>query len=176
MATLNFNRAGGNPRVIGDVEVMANLNKQLEGITMRTMGGLIKAAAHVRTTTEHKPPLTPVDLGSISVGKASSFKGERSGILGSDHSKTVAEAQTWVTANEGAKKKFLMMGYSANYALYVHEMVGMNPQAGYRYGPGPGRKRKYKPRQGAGARWLITAIQGESPKIIQIVRDNAQIR
>ena len=152
--------------------IETNLNRELLGIETRSMKGLIMAAAHVRTETEKTSPLTPVDLGNLraswfvvtaqktAVGSGShQFKGPKAAKLSSDHSSTVGEARGIVASQSSGRNKFLMMGYSANYALYVHEMMGAN----------------FK-RPGAGPKWLESAIKNNSAKIVQIVKDNAQIK
>lgn len=159
-------------QVHGLDQVVSNLNKELEEIENRSMKGLIMAAAHVRNQTEKTPPLTPVDLGnlrsswfvvtakSVPVGSGiHKFKGPKAAQLSTDHSSTVGEGQGIVASQSTEKKKFLMMGYSANYALWVHEMLGAN----------------FK-RPGAGPKWLESAIKTNSKKIVQIVKDNAQIK
>jgi hypothetical protein len=173
--------------VSGLEAVMAKLNAEILNIENASMRGMIKAAAYIRNETEKTPPVTPVDLGnlraswfvvtakSVPVGKGSQFKGDRAGIFSSEHAATVAEGRGLMTAYSIGKVKTLMMGYSANYALWVHEMVGMNPQAGFRYGPGPGKKRRYKPRSGSGPKWFETCIKKNSAKIVQIIRDNSII-
>lgn len=152
--------------------VMANLNKEIMAIEARSMKGLIMSAALVRNETEKTPPLTPVDLGnlraswfvvtasSVPVGKGTQqFKGFQAAKLSGEHSSTVMEAQGVVTASSTGKKKFLMMGYSANYALWVHEMMGAN----------------FK-RPSAGPKWLESAVKNNSQMIVKIIKDNAQIK
>lgn len=162
----------GAAQIRGFDTVMANLNRELQGIENRSMKGLIMSAALVRNETEKTPPLTPVDLGnlraswfvvtasSVPVGKGTQqFKGFQAAKLSSEHSSTVMEAQGMVTAMGTGKKKFLMMGYSANYALWVHEMIGAN----------------FK-RPSAGPKWFESAVKNNSQRIVKIIKDNAQIK
>jgi hypothetical protein len=155
----------------GFEEVMSNLNREIQGIKQRNMKGLIMSAALVRRDTETTPPLTPVDLGnlraswfvvtpkSVPVGKGTSmFRGPEASKMMTEHEETVIEAQGMVMAESTAEKQFLIMGYSANYALYVHEMLGVTFQ-----------------RPGAGPKWFEASVTRNSKKIVEIVRDNAQI-
>ena len=116
--------------------------------------------------------MTPVDLGNLraswfvvtakgaAVGRgAKRFRGSRAAQISADHTKTLAEAQATIMAMSAGKKKFLMMGYSANYALYVHENF----------------KGNFK-RTGSGPRWFESAFKNSQQKIVQIVRDNAKIK
>jgi hypothetical protein len=61
------------------------------------------------------------------------------------------------------------MGYTANYGGFVHEMIGANFNPARRQG-------KAIRRAGAGPKWLETHIKNNTGKIVQIVKDNAQIR
>lgn len=151
--------------------VMSNLNREIEGIKNRSMQGLIMSAAYVRQQTEKVAPLTPVDLGNlraswfvvtaqrVAVGQGPKFKGIIASKMTPEHAATVNEAQGIVATSSTGKKKFLMMGYSANYALWVHENIGA----------------EFK-RTGAGPKWLESAFKRSAPKIILIIKDHAQIK
>lgn len=172
-----------NTRIKGFDIVLANLNREIKAIENRSLKGLIMAAAHVRDKTEHEIPLTPVDYGNLrsswfvvtAKGKVANdswnkgFVGPNVAEMVNDHTATITECKGIVAANEATKGKFLMMGYSANYALFVHEMVGAN------FNPEK-RKGKAIRREGAGAKWFEEAFKRNSGKIIQIIKDNAQIK
>jgi hypothetical protein len=179
----NYSQLYPNTRVRGLEKVTSNLNKEIMAITQRTMSGLIKAAAHVRRSTEDTAPVTPVDLGnlraswfvvtsnSVPVGQGPTFVGYQASKLTGDHTMTVLEAQEIIAAKSGTRIKFLMMGYSANYALFVHEMIGAEF-----------KRVKKKKKNGivkllpSGPKWLETALKRETPRIIQIIRENASIQ
>ena len=174
----------GATQIHGFKEVEANLNRQLEGIRNRSMKGLIMGAALVRNETEKTPPLTPVDLGNlraswfvvtskgIQVGKGlGQFKGPKAATIASDHSSTIAEAQGFVVANSTKEKQFLMMGYSANYALFVHENLEMHDPSNPYW---VRRKKQWK--VGSGPKWFESAVKNNTSRIVQIVKDNAQIK
>lgn len=168
--------------------VMSNLNRELEGIENRSMQGLIMSAAYVRQQTEKVPPLTPVDLGNlraswfvvtaqrVAVGASPKFKGEIATKMTPEHAATVTEAQGIIVASSTGKKKFLMMGYSANYALYVHENIGMHDPNNPYWVARMKKGAKYRWREGSGPKWFESAIKNSAPKIIQIVKDHAQIK
>jgi len=164
--------SGGASYLKGLTETEATLNREIEGIKARSMKGLIMSAAFIRNETEKTPPLTPVDLGNlraswfvvtasrVAAGSAThQFKGPKAAELSSSHSSTIAESQGLVASQSTASKKFLMMGYGANYSGYVHEMIGAD----------------FK-KTGAGPKWLETHIKKNAGKIVQIVKDNAQIK
>jgi hypothetical protein len=177
MARVNYAKLYPNTRIAGFETVMNNLNREIENIQGASMRGLIKAAAHIRQKTESDSPRTPVDYGNLraswfvttatGVHAGSGTSGFRdnpekkmtAGDFATNHQATVTEAQGIVTSQTTKDKKVLMMGYSANYALWVHEAVD----------------KKFK-REGSGAKWLQTAIGNNTKTILEIIRQNAQIK
>ena len=168
--------------VKGEEIVMANLNKQIEGIKSRSMSGLIKAAAFIYKKTESEPPLTPIDTGNMRASRfvvtaerpvvgygSKNFKGKDGAKMAANHTQVLSDAQGQVKQMSTADRKFLMMGYSANYSGFVHEMIGAN------FNP-ENRKGKKRRRAGAGAKWLETAIKRNTPAIVQIVKDDAKLK
>jgi hypothetical protein len=156
----------------GEEVVMTNLNKELEAIKVRSMRGLIMAATFIRNQTEHTPPLTPVDLGNlrasyfvttakrVQVGAGThTFKGSNAAKMSEDHTSVLTETQGMAASQSNKDKQFLIMGYSANYGGFVHEMIGAN----------------FK-RPGAGPKWLESHIKSNTSKIVQIVKENSQIK
>ena len=115
--------------------VIKNLNKEIKAIEGRSLAGLIRAAVVVHRSTEETPPITPLDLGNLRA--------------------------SWFT-NPGYAPNgnpFLTMGYSANYAVYVHELVGATFQ-----------------RPGAGAKWFQAAFRRNKDRILEVIRQEAQIK
>lgn len=170
-----------NTRVKGFDVVLANLNREVKGIENRSMGGLIEAAALVRRDTENKAPMTPLDYGNLrsswfvvtakgkepnDVGNTGFKDNPKTGLTASqlraEHTDAITECKGIVLANEGTKGKFLIMGYSANYALWVHEMTEANFQV--------------KKGRSPGAKWFETAFKRNSAKILKIIKDNAEIK
>lgn len=165
-----------NTRVEGFEEVMNNLNRALKKIEVQSLRGLVLSAALIRRATETTPPLTPVDLGNlrsswfvvspkgkIAVEKeisTGSFKGPQAEKLSAQHKETIAEAQKIVSAV--SDQMVVMMGYTANYALWVHEGPGGNVGARFQ-------------RPGAGIKWFEAAFKRNANSIIRIIRDNAKL-
>ena len=128
-------------------DVMANLNREINAIVGRTMGGLIDAAIIIRRATENEEPKVPVDTGNL--------------------------RHSWFTSSfYDGRNPGLFLGFSANYALWVHEMVGADFTSARR-----SRKtgKIYLPRQGAGAKFLETKINNHHDDILKAIRDKAQI-
>lgn len=161
--------------VEGEEVVMKNLNRELEGITNRSMQGLIKAAAFIHRETETVPPKTPVDLGNLrsswfvvtakrevaGMGEAKQWKGPKASTYSGEHQSVMQQGKAELQGLENAgKRKFLMLGYSANYAGFIHEMIGAVNFT----------------REGSGIKWLETHIKKNTKKIVDIVKENATIK
>jgi len=121
-------------KITGFEEVMANLNKEIARIEGVTIGGLQLAAAKIRYDMDKTPPLIPVHTGNL---KSSWF----------------------VSSYKTLKGPGIVMGFSANYAAWVHEMVG----AHFR-------------KEGAGAKFFEAALKRNEKAILEIIKDNAKIR
>jgi len=165
----------------GEEVVMANLNKELDQIKAKSMKGLIMAAAYIRNKTEKETPLTPVDYGnlrssyfvvtakSVPVGSGKTdFKGPKAQEMTIDHGSVIGEMQAKARSMTTKQRLFLIMGYTANYSGFVHEMIGAN------FNPDK-RRGKAKRRAGAGPKWLETHIKNNTKMIVQIVRDQTKI-
>jgi len=166
--------SGGVAYLKGKEQVEANLNKEIEGIRIRSLKGLINAAAHIRNKTENAPPLTPVDLGNLRaswfVATSTStprtegphaFKGPHKAKFESQHAAMISEGRGQMAAMTTKEKKFLMMGYSVNYAGFVHEFISEMTI-------------NWK-RPGSGAKWLETHLKAESGKIVEIISEQANV-
>ena len=154
--------------------VMANLNREILAIKGRSMKGLIEAVIIMRRDMESTSPLIPVDIGNLRAswfvvtsmggltdGAAPNFKGDRAGELRENHGRVIGEVKALVSA---VKEPVLIMGFSANYAVFVHEMVG-----------GEGGKIDWS-RPGSGAKFFEEALDRNKGLMLQIIRDNAYIR
>lgn len=165
--------------VKGFDEVIKNLNIEILAIKNRTTAGLIKGAALVRNETETGEARTPVDLGnlraswfvvtakSVPVGRGvARFNGPEISRLLTDHVGAIQESQGIVKAG-GKENIFIIAGYSAHYAVYVHEMVGANFKRKGR-GKSKGKDATYK--------WLQRAFVKHKDNIIRILQDNVRIK
>ena len=167
-----------NTHIEGFENVMANLNKEIMAIKQRTMRGLIKSAAYIRNDTEKTPYITPLDYGNLrsswfvvttkgpeptdrySTGFKDNPKRKlRASQFVSDHASTTAEAQSIVRTKSSNNLQFLICGYSANYALWVHENL----------------EAKNWSRSMSGPKWFEGSFKRSTPKIIEIIRENAKI-
>ena len=154
--------------VSGLDKTLKNLNETVEKIEGKTLKGLIRAVIEIRRTSNKDIPKIPVDTGnlraswftvtskgSIQAGASPNFKGDGSSKLGNSHSATLSDVKSMKVVSEGP---FLLFGYSAYYAVYVHEAV-----------------EKTFNREGAGALFLQTAIDNNWDVIIGKIAKEAKI-
>jgi len=121
-------------KIEGFEKVMANLHKEVARIEGVTVSGLQLAAAKIRVDMDKTEPLIPVDKGNL-------------------------RASWFVSSFRTLKGPGVVMGFSANYAAWVHEMVG----AHFR-------------KKGAGAKFFEASIKRNEKAVLEIIRNNAKIR
>ncbi len=114
-------------------KVMANLNAELDRVTKGAMSGLIEAVNELERDMDTTPPLVPIDSGNL---RSSFYRDPR------------------YTDNYA----YIIFGFNAAYAWWVHEMVGAN----------------FK-RPGAGAKFMEAAIKRNSTRMLEIIRAHASI-
>ena len=133
-------------------KVMNNLNAEIKAIKGRSLGGLIDGAIIIRNDMDKTPPLIPVDTNNL-------------------------RASWYTTPLKSLRKIGLIIGFSANYAAFVHEMVDADfTSTRTRYGPGPNRKRIYTPRTGAGAKFFEASVKRNKEAVLQVIRDSVNIK
>ena len=122
--------------VIGLSAVLNNLNREIKALDGRIMKGLIRSAILVRRSTEETPPLTPVDTGNLRA--------------------------SWFTNPLGPKT--LQIGYTASYAVFVHEMLDVG-----------GRKINWS-RSQSGPKWFEAALKRNRDEILKIIREETRFK
>ena len=126
-------------------EVKSKLAAEVQAMKRRSMQGIIQAEILIRRDMEVTPPLIPIDTNNLRT--------------------------SWFTANVWRNGNPLgIMGFSANYALWVHENMEadwVTPY--YRYGPGKGRKKLVKRRPGAGPKFLEACLNRNHDKILKLI-------
>lgn len=163
-------------------EVVENLNREIKKIEDYSLAGLIEGARIVWEDVERTEPLTPVDTGNLrnsrftvtasgtpsNLNTSGSFKDNpRTKLKGSqmqsEHIAAKEEARGIIQASEaGRRGRFLVMGYSANYAAPVHENMQM--------------KSENMTRPGSGPKWFEYALKRNTKNIVEAVRKNAMIK
>ena len=170
--------------ITGLDEVLEKLNKEILGIENRSAKGLVESAALIRNSTENESPATPLDTGNLRaswfvvsaqgqeddpLGFSGNFKknphtGAKAKDMKAQHSVMVGAAKATVGAL-AKKGPIVIMGYSANYALFVHEM-GVNH---------PGVNWTARTPE-AGGKWLEAAFKRNRNKIIDTIKKNATVK
>jgi len=117
-------------RLEGLNQVVANLNKEVRGIRGRTKTGMWLAGLYIKGAAL---PLTPVDTGNL-------------------------RQSAYVTAGEGPGGPGVEIGYTASYAIYVHE-IDKNYRA-----------------PGTGWQYLTKAVRMSKKAVLDIVRRTARVR
>jgi hypothetical protein len=183
---MNYAQLYPNTHVQGFEQVMANLNAEIAKIKGASLKGLIECAIEIRRDTEKTPSKTPVDLGNLRAswfvvtarGKEkddqwntgfrsdSSSKRRKSGLEGNaakfmaDRTAAISEMTMKAKSFLPTGKETVIMGYSANYAVYVHE----NMSSGI----------KWK-RPGSGPKWFQESVYRNSAKMLGIIKKNIQL-
>ena len=149
-------------------KVLKNLNKELKKIENKTVGSLVKAAILIQRDMEYTPPLTPVDYGNLrsSYFIASvqdlilpgEFEGPQATKLTSFSTSIVSNYAQKARASKKGRYN-VYFGFSAYYAARVHELSGA----------------KFK-RPGAGPFFFEASVKRNTATILELVRNEAQIR
>lgn len=119
-------------RVTGVDKVLRNLNREIKQIEGLTMKGLIQSAVLIRRDMEQTSPKIPVDTGNL-------------------------RASWFTDPHYQGQNPVVRLGFSANYAWFVHEMVGANFQ-----------------RPGAGAKFLEAALKRNKDTILKTIAREAR--
>jgi len=114
--------------------VMKNLNAEIQAIEGRTGQGLIEAGILIRRDMDITPPLIPIDTGNL--------------------------RQSWFTTLFKKMNQIgLIMGFSSNYAVFVHEFIGA----------------KFK-RPNSGAKFFESSIKRNEKRILATIAKHAKIK
>lgn len=120
-------------------KLMQNLNKEIKNLDRVSAAGLISASRHLIEEMEKVPPLIPVKTGNL--------------------------RGSWDTNTYKSSGRFAMhtFGFTANYAVFVHEMIGKNINWN---------------RPNSGARFFYAALDRNyrSGKLLEIIAKNSEIK
>jgi len=118
--------------VTGLDKILRNLNSEIKNIEGVSLRGLILAAAFIRRDMDQTSPLIPIDTGNL--------------------------RSSWMVAVIPGRIA-IQLGFTADYAWYVHEMVGANFQ-----------------RPGAGAKFFEAALKRNTDQIVSIIAREAGLK
>jgi len=141
--------------------VMKNLQREMDKIQGASLKGVLRGAVVIRRSMDFDPPLVPVDTGNL---RQSWFVTDSTGgtqAMSKADSSVVATATAMAkAATHGIKDSFLViMGFSANYAAFVHEKVGAHFQ-----------------RPGAGAKFFEASIKRNAHRVLELIKEEARIK
>ncbi len=149
-------------RIVGIENVVKSMNAEVEKMKSKSAEGLINAAIEIRHATEKESPVTPLDLGNLRASfhittrrgreaTGGTFKGKEAGEMKGQHERITAQEAMIVGM---AKYPTISLGYTANYATYVHEMP-----AGTKWS-----------RPGSGHKWFERQLKRNHKKLLGIIR------
>lgn len=161
----------------GIEEVTANINKELKKIKGKSIDGFLEVAVMIREDMENTPPLIPVDTGNLRaswfttvnikpmvINSAPFFKGKTNKVAEMTAEHAVI-SQACQSAVKTSKDPAMAIGFTANYAGYVHEMMGSKK----------GNKINWK-RPNSGPKFFEAALRRNEKKIIQTIQKYATIK
>jgi hypothetical protein len=149
-------------------EFMEALNREADSIADKALSGMIEASIIIRRAMDKQPSRrVPVDQGNLRASwftattrgtgeSGEEFKGKNKQKLEADHQVAKAAALRAVRS-ASPRNPTLLMGFSANYAVYVHENL----------------EAKFK-RTGAGPRFLEAAMKNNTNQIIEAIKRRAK--
>jgi len=163
-------------------EITEALNKQMNVIDEYSTAGLIRASIIIQRAVDKETPKIPIDTSNLrasffrvinkknKVKSSPAFKGNDSGEMSSNHEKVLAESQGIINTY---RDPALMLGFSANYAGYVHENIAANFQKGNPSAMSKARRKGGRP--GAGAKFLETKLNAHKQDILKEIGKSAKI-
>jgi len=165
--------SGGMDYMKGLQELIANTNKEIGNLREGSLKGMIQSAALIRHETEHSYPATPRKLGNlvaswfsvtaraVHAGKSPNFKGNKAGEFETEHGAAIAEKRAEATSFSSSGRQILTMGYSINYAGFIHESL---------------IARKFTPRRpAANIKWFEHHFKANKDRIVGLIRANTKI-
>ena len=132
--------------VVGIERVTANINKELQGMIMRSTNGYHRVAVFIWREMNTVPPLIPIDTGNL---------------RGSWFQEFVKDLKTGNPA--------MIFGFGANYAMYVHERVRGEP-----WGDGVVGDINWN-RPGSGPKFFETALKRNQARILFLLQQEIKI-
>lgn len=156
--------------------VMKEINDQVDQIAGRTNAGLIEAVMFLHDKMQKEDPVIPIDTGylrssffmvtantkSVTPPAGTTIKtgvGSKTKTMKANLSSVNKAIVPTIQKSKGTKasKMYIAFGFSANYAIYVHENVGAN----FKSPTGP--------------KFFEAHIKRNKDAVLKIIQKNAQI-
>ena len=155
-------------KVTGIAEMKKQIKAQKDAMRSNVLAGMLEAAVLVRRDMEKSAPLTPVDLGNLrssfyittvlgSKQTGKGYKGEKGKEVAASTELAKIKAETEV---KSARRLTLIMGYGANYAIWVHEMF---------------QSRDWN-RPFSGPKWFESALKKNKAEMLRLIGKKARIK
>lgn len=160
----------------GITEIVQNINKALEDIENKSTAGMIEGCIIVRRDMEKTPPRIPIDKGNLRASffiVSSRTSGDKApgkkpdGEVGAEHPVIVGIAQSLLQVE---KNPVVAMGFTANYAIYVHENLEADFERPIKIG---GKLKKRRP--GAGPKFFEASLKRNQQEIINAIKNAVQL-
>lgn len=178
--------------------VLRNLSKEIEGIKGRSMKGLIRATIIVRRSMDKDQPKIPVDVGNLRSSyfvvtsggetpegstavfrddpkaKSSSLSGTAAA-MASRHAAVVNQNRLAIS---GSQNLYVVFGFSAFYAWYVHEKLGASTEEtwGVLYeAMGQSFNGTRWSRPGSGPKFFESALNRSKQQMLDVIAKEARI-
>lgn len=152
--------------IAGINKVSANITKQLEKIQNQSVGGLVECAILIRRDMDKTSPIVPVDTRNLQNSFFSIITNGQGAVV--DNGPSVVDAETSssyqkVKATASAflaplKAPAMVFGFSANYAVFVHEDM----EATFK-------------RPGSGPKFFELALKRNQKHMLQLIAKHAKI-
>lgn len=134
--------------------VLKNLNREIKAIEGRSLKGMLLAVAEIRKDIDSVPPLVPIGPSAAQVEALKKIGIYREQGTGNLRASWFAEPLNFPIGPA------VIFGHSANYAAYVHEMIGATHWS----------------RPNAGPKWLQSHIRRTKERTLRIIAENARIK
>lgn len=155
-------------KIEGIDTVMKNVERALSDMTLMGEKGLMQISTLIKKSMDTTPPVIPIEKGNLnkswfavttnqSKEGSGGFTGKYAGELSSMHNAEVNIAKAYTKA-KGTKGASLVMGFSAFYAIYVHES-----REGIKW-----------TRPGSGPKFFQAALERNEKAMINILQKNIQ--
>jgi len=161
-------------KIKGIEKVMGNLNKKASSIKKKlTTTGFIRVSIFFQEQTEKTSPITPLDTGNLRSSYFTTIKDADGSVINKssgfspdnrvtarhkqNQNATVSTMQSVVGAST---IPFMIFGFSANYAMAVHEKTGKDINWG---------------RPSSGPNFFLNHVKNNQSKILKILRQNAKV-
>jgi hypothetical protein len=131
-------------------EVKSKLAQEIENLKKKSFSGIIKAEILIRNDMEKTPPLIPIDTGNLRA--------------------------SWFTSNYWRDGNPLgIMGFTANYALWVHENIDAHFGNRMKYDRKTKKAKIIKRRPGAGPKFLEACLNRNHDQILNLIGGETKI-